>query len=117
MGRIRANSLASGSWLQRDKAPRCNWRDTRCAARQAKGRGVAVARAGMTVISRGLAATMPTYPVEAAVALSNSVQADELDDRCGTASTCLADGATVRTLAASLGRPRLPEGGHARGRG
>ena len=29
---------------------------------------------------------MPTYPAEAAVALSNSVQVGELDERCGAPS-------------------------------
>ena len=39
-------------------------------------------RAGLAAAARGLATAIPTYPVEAAVALSNSMQADELDDRC-----------------------------------
>ena len=38
-------------------------------------------------MSRGVAEALPTFPAEAAVALANSVQADELDDRCGAPST------------------------------
>ena len=53
----------------------------RTRARQARARSVAVGRAGLAAAARGLATAIPTYPVEAAVALSNSMQADELDDR------------------------------------
>ena len=84
-------------------------------ARQVRGRSVAVGRAANAFSSRAVAAVLPTYPVEAAVALSNSVQADELDDRCATASTCLADGATLRTLAAPLAARCLKEGTRAVG--
>ena len=41
----------------------------------------------MVAYGRALATAMPTYPVEAATALGNSVQADELDDRCGAPGT------------------------------
>ena len=41
-------------------------------------------------MSRGVAEALPTFPAEAAVALANSVQADELDDRCGAPSTHVA---------------------------
>ena len=73
-------------------------------ARQARGRSVAVCRAGLAFVSRGLAATLPAYPAEAAVALYNSVQADELDDRCAVSSTDLTGDTTVRAPAAPRGR-------------
>ena len=56
-------------------------------ARQARGRSVAVCRAALAFASRAFAAAIPAYPAEAAVALGNSVQATELDDRCGAPST------------------------------
>ena len=56
-------------------------------------------RAGLAAYSRGIAIAFPKYPVEAAAALSNSVQADELDDRCGEPRARGAEGGRGRYLA------------------
>ena len=57
-------------------------------ARQAKGRTIAgVRRAGAMVAGRFLNAALSAYPVDAFVALADSVQADELDSRCGARRT------------------------------
>ena len=56
-------------------------------ARQARARRVAAGLTALAPYGRALATALPTYPVEAATALGNSVQADELDDRCGVLGT------------------------------